>query len=194
MMLFAAASPSRREFANKDRASGISDRELSGSLDSGEPEGARSAGAAGRGGATHRFAGLAAVVSIVAALSVSAPVFAGASGRGAPPEFAPAAAKPPHEPSPRRLSKFEARKIRHACYGRANERGLSGAEREAFLARCYFGRVSYRVERQQCRAQAAAKGVDKAALRDFVRECVKERVRQKDKTPAPAPAPEGMTD
>ncbi len=210
MMLFAtdgralSVSPfswPRWRRSGQERASGLSDRGPSGSLDTGEPEGSRSAGVAETNGTRHRFARLAALVSVVAALSAAAPAFAGASGRAAPPDAAPAvvpnAAKPAHEPGPRRLSKFEARKIRHVCYGRANERGLSGGEREAFLSRCYFGRVSYRVERQQCRQQAAAKGIDKATLRDFMRECVKERVRQKDKgqhAPTPAAPLEGMVE
>lgn len=85
--------------------------------------------------------------------------------------------RPAHEPGRRRLSKFEARKIRHACYGRADERGLGGTEREAFVANCYVYRVAHRTERQRCRQEAAAKGIDKSALRDFLRECVKERSR-----------------
>ncbi len=85
------------------------------------------------------------------------------------------AAKPAHEP---RLSKFEARRIRHACRERANERGAKGQEREAFLTRCYFGRVSHRGVRRDCAQLAAAKGVtEKNAVRDFVRECVKERTK-----------------
>lgn len=124
---------------------------------------------------------LAAIVSIIAALAVG-PVFAGAPGRGAIAEPVPAAASAAAKAhkSSRRLTKFEARKIRHACYGGANERVLGGAEREAFLTRCYFGRVSHRVERQHCRQQAAARGVERAAMRDFMRECVRERLRQKE--------------
>lgn len=132
--------------------------------------------------AARRLTRLVAVLSVVAELAAG-PAFGGAPGRGAVVEPAPttasAGARSTREPS-RRLSKFEARKIRHACYGRANERGLTGAEREAFLTRCYFGRVSHRAERQQCRQQAAARGVERAAMRDFMRECVRERTRQKE--------------
>jgi hypothetical protein len=81
------------------------------------------------------------------------------------------------EPLASHLSKFEARRIRHACTGRANERGLKGAERSAYLSRCYFGRVSRRGLRQACQKEAATKGLDKTAQRNFVRECVKERSR-----------------
>lgn len=88
-----------------------------------------------------------------------------------------AAPRPGHETGRRRLSKFEARKIRHACYARADERGLKSGEREAFVANCYVYRVAHRTERQRCRQEAAAKGIDKTALRDFLRECVKERAR-----------------
>ena len=78
------------------------------------------------------------------------------------------------------FSKFEARHIRHICYGRANERGLKGSERAAFLSHCYFGRVSHRAARHACRKEGAAKGLDNAALHDYVRECVRERSRTKD--------------
>lgn len=77
-----------------------------------------------------------------------------------------------------RMSKFEARRIRHACREHANERALRGAERDAFMLRCYFGRVSHRGLRKDCAQQGEAKGLDKNALRDFVRDCVKDRARQ----------------
>ncbi|BBU61088.1 hypothetical protein MSC49_10230 [Methylosinus sp. C49] len=127
---------------------------------------------------------------LICAFSVGTPAFA-ANGADKPPalEATPAAppAPPPAlagksaQPAParKRLTKFEARRIRHACQGRANERNLVGSEREVFLGRCYFGRVSTRVERQQCRQEAAARGVERASLRVFIRECVRERVRAK---------------
>ncbi len=91
-----------------------------------------------------------------------------------PPAASGAPAAKPHE----RLSKFEARRIRQACRDRANERGAKGQEREAFLTRCYFGRVSHRGLRRECAQQAAAKGLtDKTAARDFIKECVKERAK-----------------
>ena len=80
------------------------------------------------------------------------------------------------------VSKFEARRIRHTCQERANERGVKSAEREAFLSRCFFGRSALRGVRRDCAKQGAAKGLDKPALRDFVRECVKEQ-RAKQKLP-----------
>jgi hypothetical protein len=83
----------------------------------------------------------------------------------------------PHEPPAPHFSKFEARRIRHTCAGHANERGLKGAERSAYLTHCYFGRVSHRGLRLACHKEAAAKGLDKNAQRDFVRECVKERAK-----------------
>lgn len=122
--------------------------------------------------------------SIVAALVATPALAASEKATALPSDSAAATARAPaktaHEPARRRLSKFEARKIRHACQGRANERGLAGPEREAFLARCNFSRLTYRVERQQCRQQAAAKGIERAGLRDFLRECVRERTRQKE--------------
>ena len=67
--------------------------------------------------------------------------------------------------------------MRHACLERANKEGKKGAEREAFLTRCFFGRETHR---NQCRKQGLAKGLEKSALRDFVRDCVKElRAHQK---------------
>lgn len=136
-----------------------------------------SGGSRRRGGRWTLLAGAASILMSFA----SAPAFSGA-GRGALADPAPgsaAVAVKAHD-SPRRLSKFEARRIRHACQGRANEKALNGAEREAFLARCYFGRLSHRAERQQCRQQAQAKGVEKAALRDYIRECVRVRSGQKE--------------
>lgn len=87
--------------------------------------------------------------------------------------------------APGHLSKFEARRIRHACVGRANEGGLSGSERDAFLAQCYFGRVSHRGQRKECRQQGLAKGLEKTQLRDYIRECVKEKIEH----PHPAERP-----
>lgn len=90
-----------------------------------------------------------------------------------------ASAKSGHE-SPGHISKFEARRIRHACRDRANDGGLRGGDREAFLTKCFFGRASHRGLRKECAQHGEAKGLDKAALREFVRDCVKERSRQKD--------------
>ena len=85
-------------------------------------------------------------------------------------QAAPAAAKPAAN-----VSKFEARRFRHACLERANEKALKGAERESYLSRCFFGRAATRGVRRECAKQGAAKGLEKAALHDFVRECVKEQ-------------------
>jgi hypothetical protein len=74
-----------------------------------------------------------------------------------------------------RISKFEARQFRHACQERANERGLKVGDRESFLTRCFFGRRAQKGVRRECKKQGAAKGLDKTALRDFVRECVREQ-------------------
>jgi hypothetical protein len=95
----------------------------------------------------------------------------------------PAAVQPRQGPSsagkPINLSKFEARRVRHHCVEIANVRGFKGAERESFLTRCFFGRAATRAARRECTKQGVAKGLDKAALHDFVRECVKEpRARQ----------------
>lgn len=72
------------------------------------------------------------------------------------------------------LSKFEARRIRHSCQQRANDRTLRGSDREAFLTRCFFGRSAQRHQRRECAKQGAAKGLEKAALHDFIRECAKD--------------------
>jgi len=128
------------------------------------------------------------VLALALLLTAFAPPAFAANGAEKPPGLEAAPGAPPiagksaREPAPsrKRLSKFEARRIRHACQGRANERGLIGPERETFLGRCYFGRVSTRVERQQCRQEAAARGVERSNLRAFLRECVRERVRAKE--------------
>jgi hypothetical protein len=77
------------------------------------------------------------------------------------------------------LSKFEARRMRHACQERANEKGLRGQDRDTFLGRCFFGRAATRGIRRDCRKQGQAKGLDRTTLREFVRECVRERTHQK---------------
>jgi len=82
--------------------------------------------------------------------------------------------KPAHDPGAR-VSKFEARHIRHACRERANERGLKGQDRERYLSRCFFGRRVNRKERRECAKLAAAQGLDKAAQRDFAQKCVAEK-------------------
>ncbi len=94
--------------------------------------------------------------------------------------------KAAHEAAPH-FSKLEARRIRHVCYGRANEQGLRGAERSAFLSHCYFGRVSHRGVRHACQKEGSSKGLDRTALRDFVRECVKERTAPKNMKDENAP-------
>ena len=99
----------------------------------------------------------------VAAQSADAPAH--------PPEAATGKAREPAA----RISKFEARRFRHACQERANEHGLKGSEREGFLTRCFFGRRAQRGARKECTKQGAAKNLDKAALHEFVRECLKEQ-------------------
>jgi hypothetical protein len=99
----------------------------------------------------------------------------------------------PREIAPPHFSKFEARRIRHACVGRANDRGLRGGERSAYLSRCYFGRVAHRGLRLVCQKEAAAKALDRAAQREFVRECVRERAREKDAAADAAARPKEAT-
>jgi len=70
------------------------------------------------------------------------------------------------------LSKFEARRVRHACQERANDRALKGKEREDFLLGCIFGRSSQRrAVRRECRKEGIAKGLEKAALHDYIHQC-----------------------
>jgi hypothetical protein len=70
------------------------------------------------------------------------------------------------------LSKFEARRVRHACHERANEKALKGKEREEFLLGCVFGRSAMRrTARRECRKQGLAKGLERAALHDFLHQC-----------------------
>ncbi|MBY6241011.1 hypothetical protein [Methylosinus sp. Sm6] len=107
----------------------------------------------------------------------AAPAMAAPDRPSVSPQQGVSVAGPRPEAGRRRLSKYEARKARHACAARAMERGLAGAERENFVANCYFSRLAHRGERQRCRQEAAAKGIDRSALRDFLRGCVKERSR-----------------
>ncbi len=151
-----------------------------------------------RGGIPFRGAGLALAIGLmVLAIAIgAAPVLAQPSPQPSPqplPQAVPPAAQAPGPGGPPplaapgkafhagRLSKFEARHIRHFCRDSLKERGLKGGERDAFLMKCYFGRVSQRALRHECRREGEAKGVEKNALRDYTRACVKERAtRQKD--------------
>ncbi len=94
---------------------------------------------------------------------------------GAAPQSGGAAQHPPPAAaatSSSNLSKFEARRVRHACLEHANEKTLKGKEREEFLTRCIFGRSAMRrTVRRECRKQGLAKNLDRAALRDFIHQC-----------------------
>ena len=84
----------------------------------------------------------------------------------------PHSAPPTTAASTANLSKFEARRVRHACHERANEKALKGKEREDFLLGCIFGRSAMRrTVRRECRKQGLAKGLDRAALHDFMHQC-----------------------
>ncbi len=117
-------------------------------------------------------------VALGASLVFLAPTTFGARAQQSHPNAAPAAQRD----SKTSMTKFEARRIRHTCQEKANERGAKGADRDAFLTRCFFGRRALRGVRRDCAKQGAAKGLDKAALRDFTRDCVKEQ-RAKQKLP-----------
>ena len=70
------------------------------------------------------------------------------------------------------LTKFEARRVRHTCQERANEKALKGKEREEFLVGCIFGRSAQRrAVRRDCRKEGVAKGLDRAPLHDFIHQC-----------------------
>jgi len=126
---------------------------------------------AGKRGALARFAG--------AALGASLILCGAATVSGAQAQTHQSLAAAAHD-SKSTLSKFEARRIRHTCQEKANERAAKGAEREAFLTKCFFGRTALRSVRRDCAKQGAAKGLEKPTLREFVRECVKEqRIKQK---------------
>lgn len=129
------------------------------------------------------LAGALAVLPDAGLLSAAAQTRASTPPAAAPAPTGAAATKSGHD-SFGRMSKFEARRIRHACHDHANERNLKGAERDAFMMKCFFGRASHRGLRRECAREGEArvldKGLDKAALREFTRECVKERSRPKD--------------
>jgi hypothetical protein len=119
----------------------------------------------------------AAALGLLAMAVATQPALAAAERSVAPAQQGVAQPRGAHEAPRRRLTKYESRKMRHACAARAAERGLAGSERDAFVAACYASRLSHRGERQRCRQEAAAKGVDKSALRDFLRDCMKDRSR-----------------
>jgi len=73
-----------------------------------------------------------------------------------------------------KISKFEARHVRHVCHEKADEKGLKGAERETFMQHCFFGRRNTRAERRECRKKGLAQGLERTALQEFVRECAKD--------------------
>jgi hypothetical protein len=133
-------------------------------------------GAAGAKGVGPWIAGLALFLTAGAPLAqpsqqaVTAPVpfpagpSTGQNGAAAP---RPTAAAPSGN-----LTKFEARRVRHACLERANDKALKGKEREEYLVRCIFGRSAMRrAVRRDCRKQGLAKNLDRAALRDFIHQC-----------------------
>jgi hypothetical protein len=129
-----------------------------------------------RGGSVRRRT--AAALGLCAIAVAGEPARAAADRSPPPAQQGVASPRASHEPLRRRLTKYESRKMRHACSARAGERGLAGADRDAFIAACYAARLSHRGERQRCRQEAVAKGVDKAGLRDFLRDCVKDRTRE----------------
>lgn len=111
------------------------------------------------------------------ALLVAVPLSASAAPRPPAPLAQPPVAAAPkfdHIP-PSRLPKFEARRLRHACRDKADEQGLKDLDRDAFVLKCFFGQVSQRALRRDCAKGGESKGLDRNALADFVRECVKIR-------------------
>lgn len=120
-----------------------------------------------------KFRSLTPPIVLCLLLVVASPLSAQPQAQPAPPVAADgneaARAKAPREGGAK-VSKFEARRIRHTCRARANERGVKGSEREAFLSRCFFGRRVGRKDRRDCAKLAAGQGLDKAAQRDCARE------------------------
>ena len=78
-----------------------------------------------------------------------------------------------------RVSKLEARQMRHSCGLRANEHGLKDKERDTYLDHCYVSGASHIVEIRACRIERERKGVDEQRRREFMRACVQEKLSHK---------------
>ncbi len=131
-------------------------------------------GAARARGVGPWVAGLALLLSAGAPLAQPSPqaVTAPAPFAASPSTTQNGAAAPRPAAPGGNLTKFEARRVRHACLERANEKALKGKEREEYLLRCIFGRSAMRrAVRRDCRKQGLARNLDRAALRDFIHQC-----------------------
>jgi hypothetical protein len=78
-----------------------------------------------------------------------------------------------------RVSKFEARRMRHACRDQAQRSGVGANGRSAFVSACVRLHIVARHFWGECKRLAAGRGLDKTAAEDFTRACVSEKMRQK---------------
>jgi hypothetical protein len=82
----------------------------------------------------------------------------------------------PAQESAGRLSKFEARHIRHSCRDEAGKSAMPGGHKE-FMTHCFQMHVSARHFARECKGSAEFKALDKSAKDDFIRACVSEKLK-----------------
>jgi hypothetical protein len=75
----------------------------------------------------------------------------------------------------RRPSRDEVSAAREACRQQANARDLIGSERAKFLRGCFGAKMPAVVKRNTCRKEGKAKGHAQAALRAYIRQCMRGR-------------------
>ena len=78
-----------------------------------------------------------------------------------------------------RVSKLEARQIRHSCGLRASEHSLRDKEWESFVAQCYARRAARIDEARACRVEREKAGIDEQHRREFMRACVRAKAAHK---------------
>jgi hypothetical protein len=84
-------------------------------------------------------------------------------------------AAPAQEPAGR-LSKFEARHIRHSCRDEVSKSATLAGHKD-FMTHCFQMHVSARHFARECKVSAEFKALDKSAKEDFIRACVSEKLK-----------------
>jgi hypothetical protein len=82
----------------------------------------------------------------------------------------------PAQESMGRLSKFEARHIRHSCRDEASKSSTPTGHKD-FMTHCFQMHVSARHFARECKGSAEFKALDKAAKDDFIRACVSAKLK-----------------
>jgi hypothetical protein len=101
-----------------------------------------------------------------------------ADSQARPDILAPGAARTaaPAQEAAGRLSKFEARHIRHSCRDEASK-SATPTGRKGFMTHCFQMHVSARRFARECKGSAEFKARDKSAKDDFMRACVSEKLK-----------------